>query len=100
MLEEVKILLGDSVAAFTDEQIGLCLKQSIAEVEAFCNRELDYELEVIAEKITIIKLNRMGTEGLNNQSFTGVSESYINGYPQEILSVLSLKRKKGSLKVV
>lgn len=100
MIEEIKVLLGDTAVNYTDEQIGLCLKQSLAEVEAFCNREIDYELEIVAEKMTVIKLNRLGTEGIASHSFTGVSEGFLNGYPNEILLVLNAKRKKGSLKVV
>ncbi len=93
MLEEIKLLLGDAASNYTEAQIGLALKMSLAEVEAYCNRSLDYELEIIAEKIAIIKLNRMNTEGLTSQSYSGVSENYIDGYPAEILAVLNRKRK-------
>lgn len=100
MLEEIKLLLGDAVDNYTDDQIGLCLKQALAEIEAYCQVDLDYELEVIAEKMTIIKLYRMHTEGLSSQSFTGVSENFINGYPSEVVMVLNAKRKRGRIKVV
>lgn len=93
MIEEIKILLGNSADNFTDAQINLCLKLAIKEVEAYCNREADLELEMIAQRIAIIKLNRLGGEGLASQSFSGVSESYIDGYPQDILTVLNRKRK-------
>ena len=93
MIEEIKILLGDAAANFTDAQISLALKMAISEVEEYCNRELDAALELIAEKIAVIKLNRMNTEGLASQSYSGVSESYIDGYPAEILTVLNRKRK-------
>lgn len=93
MIEEIKLLLGDAASNFTDAQIALALKISLAEVEAYCNRKLDYELELIAEKIAIIKLNRMNSEGLASQSYSGVSETYIDGYPAEILTVLNRKRK-------
>ena len=93
MIEEIKLLLGDAVSNYSDAQIGLCLKLALAEVEAYCNRPLDYELEIIAEKIAIIKLNRLNTECLASQSYSGVSESYVDGYPAEILSVLNRKRK-------
>ena len=66
---------------------------AISEVEEYCNRELDAALELVAEKIAVIKLNRINTEGLASQSYSGVSESYIDGYPQEILAVLNRKRK-------
>jgi hypothetical protein len=99
MIDEVKVLLGTNASKYTDDQIGLALKHSLAEVEAYCNRALDYELEVCAAKITVIKLYRLGTEGLRSQSFTGVSESFLDGYPKEIMMVLTMKRKR-SLKVV
>lgn len=93
MIEEIKILLGDAAANYSDALIGLCAKQALAEVEAYCKREADYELEVIAERIAIIKLNRINTDGLASQSFSGVSENYIDGYPADILAVLNRKRK-------
>lgn len=93
MIQEIKLMLGDAASNYTDELIGLCLKQALAEVEAYCNRELDYELEVIAQRIAIIKLNRIGTEGLTAQSFSGVNESYQDGYPADITAVLNRKRR-------
>ena len=94
MLDEIKILLGDAASNYNDDQIGVCAKHAIAEVLAYCNREvLDYELEVIAMRIAIIKLNRLNTEGLAGQSYSGVNETYTDGYPADILAVLKRKRK-------
>ena len=93
MIEEVKLLLGDAASNYSDAQIGLALKMAIAEVEDYTHRELDYSLQLIAERIAIIKLNRIGTEGLNSMSVSGMSESYINGYPADILATLNSKRK-------
>jgi hypothetical protein len=93
MIEEIKILLGDAAANYTEAQITLAFRMASAEVEAYCNRELDEVLTLMAEKIAIIKLNRINTEGLASQSFSGVSESYLDGYPAEIAAVLNRKRK-------
>lgn len=93
MLEDVKILLGDAAANYTDALIGLCIKQAIAEVEAYCKRDLDTELEMIAQRIVIIKLNRINSEGLAAQGYSGVSESYIDGLPADIIAILNRKRK-------
>ena len=93
MIEEIKLLLGDAASNFSDALIGLCAKQALAEVEAYCKREADYELEMAAEQIAIIKLMRMNTQGLASQSFSGVSENYIDGYPAEIQAILDRKRK-------
>lgn len=93
MIEEIKVLLGEASSNYTDAQIGLCLKMALAEVESYCNRQIDYELEIIAERIAIIKLNRLNTEGLLSQAYSGVSENYIDGYPADIINALNRKRK-------
>lgn len=93
MIEEIKILLGEAAANYTDAQIGLALKMALLEVEDYCNREVDASLELLAERIAIIKLNRLGTEGLSAQGFSGVSESFIDGYPADIQAALNRKRK-------
>ena len=93
MIEEIKILLGAAAANHTDAQINLAYKMSLAEVEDYTNREADETLKYIAERIAVIKLNRMNTEGLASQGFSGVSESYIDGLPQDIVNVLNRKRR-------
>lgn len=93
MIEEIKIMLGEAAGNFTDAQISLCLKRATAEVESYCNRPLDTELEGVACDIAIIKLQRLNTEGLASMSVGGVAETYIDGYPAEIKAVLNRKRK-------
>ena len=97
MVEEIKLLLGETANNFTDEQIELCAKLAIAEIEGYCNRTIDFELELVAKRVAIIRLNRLNTEGLASQSYSGVAESYIDGYPADIKAVLNRKRK---LKIV
>ena len=96
-MEEIKILLGDAAPNYSDALISLCYKQSLAEVEAYCRRDIDSTLEYAAQQITVIKLNRMGSEGLASQGYSGVSESYINDYPADIKAILNRKRR---LKVI
>lgn len=93
MIDEIKILLGDIANNYTDSQISLYYKLAAAEVEEYCHRELDDVLKLMAEQIAVIKLNRINTEGLASQGYSGVSENYIDGYPAEIQAVLNRKRK-------
>ena len=93
MINDIKIMLGDAASNYSDALINLCYKQALTEVEAYCNREADIELDLVADRIAIIKLNRINTEGLSGQSFSGVSESYIDGYPADIKAILNRKRK-------
>jgi hypothetical protein len=97
MIEEIKAMLGDAATNYTDAQISLALKSAIAYIEFYCRRPVDTGLELIAERIAVIILNRMGTEGLAAQSFSGVSESFVDGLPADIMAVLKSKRK---LKVI
>lgn len=93
MIEEIKIMLGDAADNYSDALISLCLKQALIEVEEYCGRSLDLSLEMLAQRIAIIKLNRINTEGLDSQSFSGVSEHYVDGYPDDIKALLNKKRK-------
>ena len=93
MIEKIKILLGDAAANFSNEQIDLCYKIAVCEIEEYCKRDLDAALELVACEIAKIKLNRLNTEGLASQGFSGVSESYLDGYPEHIKAVLNRKRK-------
>ena len=93
MLEEIKLMLGDTAAAFTAEQIELAVADAEQEAALYCNRQIDDDLRIIARKMAIVRLNRMNTEGLAAQSYSGVNESYVNGYPAEIMMMLNRKRK-------
>lgn len=93
MIDELKVLLADRVDNYTEAQMGLALKLAVGEVEEYCKRDMDYGMELAALQIAKIKLNRMDSEGLVSQSFSGTSENYIDGYPQEIQNLLNRKRK-------
>lgn len=93
MIEDIKILLGDAADSFNDALITLVSNQTIKEIESYCNRPIDSDLEMVALRIAIIKLNRINTEGLQSQSYSGISENYIDGYPADILAILNRKRK-------
>ncbi len=94
MINEIKLLLGDAATNYSDELIALQLKMALAEVESYCGIKADAELEMVAQQIAVIKLNRINTEGLASQSYSGVNESYIDGYPADIQTVLDRKRVK------
>lgn len=96
MLDKIKVCLSNNT--YTDELINLFIEDTITEIKVYCNREdIDTELESVIRRIVIIKLNKINAEGLSSQSFSGVSESFIDGYPQDIVSILNRKRKLKTL---
>lgn len=97
MINDIKIMLGDSVSNYSDALIALCYKYALEDVESYCRREADTVMDMCADRLAIIRLNRIGSEGLNSQSFSGVSESYIDGFPADIKAILDSKRKLKTL---
>ena len=93
LLQQLKILLGEAANNYDDALLELCIKMAMVEVEEYCNRDVDISLELIVLQIAKIKANRINTEGLTNQSFSGVGETYLDGYPAEIKAVLNRKRR-------
>ena len=93
MIEEIKTLLGSAAENYTDAQISLAYKMALADVEEYCKREADLIMQYQAQKIAVIRLNRTNTEGLASQSFSGISEAFIDGLPADIMAVLNRKRK-------
>ena len=61
MLEELKTMLGDAAAAYTDAQIEIAYRQAQEEAAAYCRRALDADLLLIAQKMAIYRLNRTAT---------------------------------------
>lgn len=92
-MNDIKILLGNAVNNFSDELINLTYRMTLSEIESYCNREIDIELDMIAKRITVIKLNHINTEGVSSISLNGISESYVDGYPNDIKMILNRKRK-------
>ena len=92
-MNDIKILLGNAVNNYSDELIDLTYKMTLSEIESYCNREIDTELDMIAKRITVIKLNHINNEGVSSISLNGISESYLDGYPNDIKMILNRKRK-------
>lgn len=91
MLEELKILTNG-----TDEALlNLLLERSKKEVVSYCRlTEYTEALNDIVVDIAAIKYNRVGTEGLQSQRYSGASETYLDDYPMTIQKRLNVFRKK------
>lgn len=47
-------------------------------------KNLPIEADTLIIKIAVIDFNRIGSEGQQSQSFSGVSDTWIDGYPDDI----------------
>lgn len=79
-LEQIKILTNQ-----TDESlINLLVDKTIVELEEITKVEYDSSLENVLVDMVVVKLNRKGNEGLNTFSASGMSENYLDDYPDHI----------------
>lgn len=92
MLENIKLLLGITTND-KDNLLNLLISQVIDEVKDFTHREDVYELQSTIEKMVIYNYNRLGTEGVNSESYSGISYNYSTDYPESIMRTLKRYRK-------
>ena len=92
MLEKIKTLLGITGEEKND-LLTLLIDQATEEALLFThNNQLD-QLETAIIKMVIYNYNRLGTEGVDSESYSGVSFAYSADYPETILRLLKSKRK-------
>lgn len=93
MLERIKLLLN-----ITDASKDALLMELINRVEEFitnyCNDEECIEhLRGTEVAMVIYDYNRLGTEGLKSENYSGVSFGYTSDYPDDIMKQLRRFRK-------
>lgn len=97
MVDSVKALLGEAAGNYTEAQIALCSAMALSDVSTYCRREIDEELQQVALRLAVLMLQRLGSEGVTAESYSGVSMTYLQDLPPELLRVLNRKRRIGVL---
>lgn len=93
MLEEIKLLLN-----ITDESKDALLAKLIENAEEYITNYTNNEdaLDHLQGTLTVMVIydyNRLGTEGLASESYSGASFSYTSGYSADIMTQLKKYRK-------
>lgn len=92
MLMKVKLLLGLTDNS-KDDLLTILIDVAIDEAMAYTHRECVEGLETSIIQMVVYKYNRIGTEGVDNESYSGVSFAYSTDYPESIMRSLRSKRK-------
>lgn len=98
MVSKLKLLL--SLTDDTqDDLISLLVEMAKEEAVTFCHLdEYDTKLDQVVMKMVIQNYNKIGNEGFNSSSFGGVmTEQYMNGYSEDVLTNLRRFRKLVSI---
>ena len=92
MLEKVKLLLG--IADNTkDDLLTLLIEQAVEEAIVYTHNECVDELNTSIIQMVVYKYNRIGTEGVDSEGYSGVSFQYTSDYPENRMRGLRAKRK-------
>ena len=93
MLERIKLLLN-----ITDESKDALLGELIDNATEFAQNYINNDAALGNLTSTIVNMviydyNRMGTEGLTSENYSGVSFGYASGYSDDIMKQLKRYRK-------
>lgn len=95
MLEDFKTDLGIFDSS-KDKQLKRLLDKSTIDIMNITHQSKDYAIQHLSEQIidlATIRYNRKGSEGLTSQSYSGVSEHYINDISNDMMRSLMPHRR-------
>ena len=103
MFEDIKILLGPA-AEGRDTVIQLLINLATDDAVNKTGCADILALQSVITDMVVYKFNRLGTEGLDSETYSGVSYHYTSDYPDYILSALDTIKKsqkgKGGFKIL
>lgn len=92
MLDKLKLIL--SIKDDTkDDLLTLLIEQAIEEALNYTHQDSIENLRSNIISMVVYKYNRLGTEGLDSEGYSGVSFGYSTDYPESIMRVLKSQRK-------
>ena len=95
LLERLKARLDEN--ELSDDKLQAIVEDVTLEVLADTNQsELNAQLESAVISLSVIAVNRIGTEGLASEGYSGVSTSYLDDVPPRVASILNANRRLGA----
>ena len=94
LLERLKARLDD--VEVPDIKLQAIVEDVTQEVLADTNQsELNLQLSSAVVSLSVIAVNRLGTEGVASEGYSGVSTSYLDDVPPRVASILNANRRLG-----
>ncbi|WP_061309226.1 phage head-tail connector protein [Clostridium botulinum] len=90
IIESIKLRPG--ISSVEEFLLADLVQDSVIEVSDYINLKEGKELPMgcisIIKDIVVIKVNKLGSEGVSSESYSGVSQSYTEDIPKDILRKL------------
>lgn len=92
MIDKIKLLLGLTDGS-KDNILNILIEQALEEATSYTHNDCFPELDTVVAKMVVYNYNRLGTEGVDTETFSGVSYDYSTDYPDNIMRVLKANKK-------
>lgn len=93
MLSKIKTLIGLTDGS-KDDILGILILDATADALLISAVDFyDNRFDSVITKMVVFNYNRLGQEDISSQSYSGVSETYTDGYPIEIIRLLKMLKK-------
>lgn len=97
IIDRVKTRLEDSDITISDDLLQDLIDQATDEVLGETQQpKLNPPLERVIVGSVVIKVNRLGTEGIASEGYSGVSTSYLDTLPADLKSIIYANTRLGS----
>ena len=94
LLDRLKERLDEN--ELSDDKLQEIIDDVTQEVLADTNQsELNLQLSSAVVSLSVIAVNRLGTEGVASEGYSGVSTSYLDDVPPRVASILNANRRLG-----
>lgn len=94
LVERLKLRIDEIESS--DYKLSEIIDDVTQEVLADTNQPiLNTQLESAVISLSVIAVNRLGTEGLASEGYSGVSTSYLDDVPPRVASILNANRRLG-----
>ena len=93
MLENVKLMLGITDTS-KDDLLSLLIENATQEVLTYTNQKsINDSLNTAILLVVVYNFNRIGTEGVDTEGYSGVNFAYSSDYPDSIMRLLKKQKK-------
>jgi hypothetical protein len=94
MLDKIKLLLNLSDREDKDDLISLLISLCKNEAVDYCNlEEYDEKLDSAVIAMVIERYNKLGSEGISSEKFSGIDSNFSVDYTEPILKKLRKNRR-------
>ena len=91
-----RLMLRIDEIELSDSKLSEIIDDVTIEVLANTNQPiLNTQLESAVISLSVVAVNRLGTEGLASEGYSGVSTSYLDDVPPRVASILNANRRLG-----